>query len=574
MMVDMRGLACGTLCLGIAGCLLGCGPAKSDRAPAAPAEPWFVEITREAGLDFVHDAGPVGDYFLPQVMGSGAAVFDFDGDGRLDIYLVQNAGPNSASRNRLFRQLPDGRFKDVSAGSGLDIAGWNMGVAVGDVNNDGRPDVLVTQYGGCRLFLNNGDGTFTDVTQAAGLDNPLWGSSAAFFDYDRDGWLDLVIVNYLAYDRSVDCFTASGRKVFCHPNSFQPTVTKLFRNLGRQKDPPGVRFEDVTVRSGLYKQAGPGLGVYCADFNGDGWPDIFVANDSKPNHLWINRRDGTFVEEALQRGLACNRVGLNEANMGVAVGDVNGDGLFDVFVTHLTEETNTLWLQRPRGMFRDATVSSGLASPTWRGTGFGTVLADFNHDGHLDLAVVNGRVTEPRAANVGERSFWSVYAERNQLFVNDGKGRFGDISPENEPFCGRAEVSRGLVCADIDGDGALDLLVTTVAGPARLFRNVAPRRGHWLKVRAVDSALKRDAYGAEITAFVGDRQFRRIIQPGYSYQCSNDPAAHFGLGDASRVDRLRVLWPDGSEEQFAGQPTDQSIVLRKGEGQKPGPGGG
>src|SRR5262249_18605972 len=196
----------------------------------------------------------------------------------------------------------------------------------------------------------------------------------------------------------------------CHPNSFQPTVTKLFHNLGPQKDQPGVRFEDVTVRSGLYKQAGPGLGVYCADFDGDGWPDIFVANDSKPNHLWINRRDGTFVEEALQRGVACNRIGLNEANMGVAAGDVNGDGLFDIFVTHLTEETNTLWLQQPRGMFRDATVSAGLASPRWRGTGFGTVLADFNHDGHLDLAVVNGRVTEPRAGNVGEHSFWSIYA--------------------------------------------------------------------------------------------------------------------------------------------------------------------
>jgi hypothetical protein len=311
------------------------------------------------------------------------------------------------------------------------------------------------------------------------------------------------------------------------------------------------------------------LGVYCADFDGDGWPDLFVANDSKPNHLWVNRRDGTFAEEALLRGVACNRVGQSEANMGVAAGDVNGDGLFDLVVTHLTEETHTLWLQQPRGMFRDGTVPAGLASPRWRGTGFGTILADFDHDGDLDLALVNGRVTEPRANVARNRPFWSVYAERNQCFANDGTGRFRDVSLENESLCGRAEVSRGLACGDIDGDGALDLLVTTIAGPARLFRNVAPKRGHWLQVRAVDPALNRDAYGAEITVVAGERRYRRLVQPGYSYLCSNDPRVHFGLGDAPHHDRVVVRWPDGTEEVFPGGEANQTLLLRKGERRRP-----
>src|SRR5262249_53818701 len=263
--------------------------------------------------------------------------------------------------------------------------------------------------------------------------------------------------------------------------------------------------------------------------------------------------DGTFKEEAVLRGLAYDGLGRAQANMGVALGDVDGDGSFSLYVTHLTDETNTLWKQGPRGTFRDRTGPAGLVGARWRGTGFGTVLADFDHDGLLDLAVVNGRVEHGQrsaaeahvAADVAE--FWKPYAERNQLFANEGRGRFRDLSPDNAAFSGSARVSRGLAVGDFDGDGALDLLVTTVAGPARLYRNVAPNRGHWLLVRALDPALKRDAYGAEITVVAGSRRWLRWVNPGYSYLCSNDPRAHFGLGSTERVDTLEVIWPDGTE---------------------------
>jgi hypothetical protein len=531
-------------------------------------------MTDEVGLHFVHDAGPVGSYFFPQLMGSGAALFDFDNDGRLDIYLIQNGGPDSPSTNRLYRQGSDGRFVDVSAGSGLDVAGYGMGVAVGDVNNDGRPDLLLTEYGRVRLFLNNGDGRFSDVTRDAGLDSLHWGSSACFFDYDRDGWLDLVVANYISYAPARPCTDATGTRDFCGPTSFPGTVTNLYRNRsGRQGiAAETVRFEDVTWKSGLGRLPGPGLGVVCADFDGDHWPDIFVANDAKANRLWINRHDGTFQEEGVVRGIAYSGLGRAEANMGIALGDVDGNGAFDVFVTHLTEETHTLWKQGPPGLFSDRTVAAALSRSRWRGTGFGTVLADFDCDGWPDLALVNGRVkrmpifgTDP-AADPGLDRFWAPYAERNQLFANEGNGRFRDVSPQNSSFCGTARVARGLACGDVDGDGTPDLLVTTTAGPARLYRNVAPQRGHWLIVRAIDPSLRRDAYGAEILVRAGGRRWKSWINPGYSYLCSNDPRAHFGLGKADQVDAISVVWPDGVEETFPGRAADQVVVLRKGVG--------
>jgi hypothetical protein len=446
--------------------------------------------------------------------------------------------------------------------------------------------VLLTEYGRIRLFRNNGNGTFSDVTKDSGLENSPWGTSAAFVDFDRDGWLDLVVVNYVAYDPARACSTGE-QPDFCGPNVFKGTVTKLFRNLGparhptlspttggegkvRGSDDKGtcVRFEDVTDSSGLGRKIGPGLGVVCADFNGDGWPDIFVANDGKPNHLWINQRNGTFTEEAELRNVAYNGAGQSLGNMGVAIGDVDGKGAFDLFVTHLTEESNTLWRQEPRGRFEDRTVAARLASPSWRGTGFGVVLADFDHDGALDLALANGRVLLGTVRDVPRLDpFWAPYAERNQLFANDGSGHFRDLSP-SDPFGQPWGVSRGLACGDLDGDGAVDLLVTTVAGAARVYRNVAPKRGHWLIVRAVDPALRRDAYGATVAITAGGRRWMGSITPGQSYLCSHAPHAHFGLGQCERIESIAVRWPDGdvAEEIFPGGAADRLVVLRRGLG--------
>jgi hypothetical protein len=556
--------------------LLGVGGYCFLRTPSSTLEGgedlWFTDVTDEIGLDFVHDAGDLSKYLQPQIHGSGVAVFDFDGDGRPDLFFLSYGGPSSQSTNRLYKNMPDGTFKDVTAGSGLGVAGYNTGVIIGDVNNDGFPDVLVTQMGGVKLFLNNGNGTFRDITEESGLKNPLWATSANFFDYDRDGWLDLVVVNYLEFDPTQPCQNPMGKRDYCGPKQFPSTVSKLYRNLGRNADQAvdKVRFEDVTVAAGLATAPGPGLGVYCADFNGDGWPDIFIANDGKPNHLWINQKNGTFTQDAFNSGIAVDAMGNAQAGMGVAVGDVDGDGLLDVYVTHLSAERNTLWMQGPqRGRFRDQTARAGLLATEWRGTGFGTVMRDFDNNGWLDIAVVNGSVAQQATAtNPDLGNHLQYYGERNQLFRNEGKGVFRDISSRNKPFCGTPNVARALASGDLFGTGAMDLVVTTVAGRARVFRNVAPDRGHWLLVQALDPRLKRDAYGAEIRIQVGERQQLRIINPGDSFQSSSDPRAHFGLGKSARYDAIRVLWPDGLSELFPGGEADRNLVLRRGEGKE------
>ncbi|MHB1422546.1 MAG: CRTAC1 family protein [Gemmataceae bacterium] len=572
----MRCLPIFAVCLLLAVWGLGChreAAETSETTQAIADAVWFRDDTDKIGLDFRHEAGPVGRYFMPQIMGSGAALLDFDNDGRFDLYIVQNAGPDSGARNRLYHQAKDGRFEDVSAGSGLDIAGYGMGVAVGDVDNDGWVDVYVSQYGGGRLFRNRGNGRFDDVTPTAGVEQPCWGTSCAFVDYDRDGWLDLIVVNYVDYDPSRSCGPASGKGDYCHPLAFPGSDARLFHNLGRDAKGRWRGFEDVTVAAGLARRA-PGLGVVCADFNGDGWPDILAANDAAANHLWINRRDGTFADESMMRGVAFDGLGNAQSNMGVTIGDVDGDGRFDLFITHLTSETHTLWRQNAKGLFKDFTVASGLATTHWRGTGFGTILADFDCDGALDIAVVNGRVSRGSAASGGGLTpYWNRYAERNQLFHNDGNGVFRDISRGNTAFCGDFAVSRGLVWGDFDDDGGIDVLTTAVSGPARFYRNVAPGRGHWLIVRARDPARKRDAYGAVVSFKTRERQWIGLINPGQSYLCSGDPRAHFGLGAIDRIDEIRIDWPDGPVEEateiFPCGQLDRVLVVERGKGHKP-----
>lgn len=566
--------SCSCLFVGMAAAILaGCRTAKIESPPTAAGAAWFEDVTERVGVHFTHDAGPIPTdrYFLPQIIGSGVALLDYDGDGRLDLYFIQNGGPESKSPNRLFHQDSNGNFRDVSAGSGLDVTGYGMGVAVGDVNNDGRTDVVLTEFGRLRLFVNQNTGSFSEISESAGLKDPMWGTAASFLDYDRDGWLDLVVVHYVQFDGARICSGPARDPDFCHPSSFPGTVTRLYRNCSNKTaQAPStsgtIRFEEVTVSAGLSQTPGPGLGVLCSDFNGDHWPDIFVANDARPNRLWVNQQNGTFKEEAIVRGLAYSGLGQAQGNMGVAYADVDANGLPDLFVTHLSDELHTLWLQEARGRFQDRTAFAGLARRA--GTGFGTVLADFDRDGSCDLAIVNGRVSRKNnAARVNPADIWSGYTETNQLFRNDGGGRFIDVSAANADLCGRPNIGRALAVGDLDGDGALDLVTTGVGEPARIFRNVAPSPGHWLMVRALDSAHgQRDAYGTKVAIQCAERRWERYLNPAHSYLCSNDPRLHFGLGAAVRVDRLVVTWPDGTEESFPGTEVDRLLVLKKGEG--------
>ena len=547
--------------------LIGCERGTRD-TPQSGAPEWFRDITARSGVEFTHIAET--NYFMPNQMGAGVALLDFNNDGRLDLYFVQNGWKDSSARNQLFEQQSNGSFKNVSDGSGVDVTGRGMGAIAGDVNNDGLSDLVVTEYGATRLFQNLTNGKFREVTSEARIDNPQWAVPASFIDFDRDGRLDLVVGNYLDYDPTMECHDIQGRRDFCAPYAFAPVMTRLWRNI---TDAPGAtpKFEDRTVSSGLAGVPGMALGLVCGDFNGDTWPDIFCADDGRPNRLFINQRDGTFLEQAGIRGLAFNMMGQTAANMGVAYADVDTDGLGDLFITHLSEEFHALYRQDRPGLFIDTTSASGLQQQAWRGTGFGTVLTDLDLDGALDLAFVNGLIRRalPNQTPVlsGVSSWWARYAQRPQLFANDGAGKFRDISSTNPAFCGHAIVGRSLAVGDLNNDGAPDLVVGGVGGPAKIYENTAQRRGHWLRLRLVEPACGgRDSIGAEVLVHAAGRRFWTLLQPATSYLSSNDPTLHFGLGRADKIDLVEVRWPDGTAEQFAGVPVNQLTTLKKGSG--------
>ena len=541
----------------VAGVALAAGVA----APARAEEPWFVDGAAASGLAFEHDPGVGGKFFMPESLGSGAALFDYDGDGDLDVYLVNGSrrgedGGRAPLVNRLFRRDADGRYHDVTAASGLGDAGYGMGVAVGDVDGDGDPDVYVTNYGPDALYRNDGDGTFTEVTAAAGIDSPAWGSSAVFFDADGDGDLDLYVANYLAYDPRVVCTDAAGRPDYCGPAGFPGLPDQLYRNDG------GGRFADVSVASGVARAAGKGLGVVSADFDGDGRADVYVANDGEANQLWINRGDGTFEDRALLEGAALNALGRAEAGMGIALGDADGDGALDLFVSHLRAETNTLYRGAGALGFIDATAATGLAGPSLPWTGFGTAFADLDQDGDLDLVVVDGRVTRgPPVAGELPAGFWAPYAEPALLFRNDGHGRFAEVGAQAGADFARPANARGLAAGDVDDDGDVDLLECVEGGPVRLLLNRFPGLGHGLEVRVVDAASGRDAAGALVTVAAGGRTMQRVVAPAGSYLSSGDPRVHFGLGAATAVDELRVRSPAGDEVAYRDLPADRELVV-------------
>ena len=531
-------------------------------------EPLFTEMTNQVHLDFVHEPGAEGGFFMPESMGSGGALFDFDNDGDLDIFLVQ-AGFHSPSgsegkfANRLYQQETDGTFTDITAQAGLEDTGYAVGVAIGDLDNDGHLDIFVSQYGPDVIYRNDGQGRFRNVTPQSGISGDAWSASALFCDYDADGFLDLYVTHYVSYNPKRRCERDDGSLDYCAPKVFRGTADALYHNEG------DGTFTDVTVLAGIQRVTAPGLGVACFDYNEDGRVDFYVANDGAANQLWENQGNGKFVDRAFLYGVALNGFGMAEAGMGVAIGDIDVDGDFDLFVTHLSAETNTLYRNEKAGRFQDVSAMAGLAASSLSRTGFGTGFLDYDHDGDLDMAVVNGRVMrQPVTAGADVSSYWNPYAEPNLLLRNNGRGKFEDPGASCGSFCSQIEVSRGLALGDVDNDGDLDMLVTATGGPARLFKNDAEKRGHWLLIRAFDPSLERDAYGSVITVVAGGKRYMRIADPGYSYISSNDPRAHFGFPAGVEVERILVRWPDGQEEAFPAVEVDRAIVLKKGEGRR------
>jgi hypothetical protein len=549
-------------------------------------EPIFAEVADRVGLKFRHYNGMTGKLFLPEIMGAGGALFDFDNDGDLDVFLVQGnvldpaTQPNATlfpwresgpPRGKLFRNDlvvgKDGsrklQFTDVTEKSGIRAGGYGMGAAVGDINNDGRPDLYVTNLGSNQMFLNNGDGTFTDVTKKTGTDDTRWSTSASFFDYDRDGWLDLMVVNYAVFSAATSptCYAATSAKDYCTPRAFRAPGNRLFHN---KRD---GTFEDVTVSAGVAEEFGHGLGIVTADFDADGWPDIYVANDGDPNQLWINQKKGTFKNEALLAGAAVNRDGKTEAGMGVDAGDFDGNGTDDIFVTHLMDETNTLFTNLGNGLFEDRTREAGLGKPGRRFTGFGTAFFDYDNDGWLDLFVTNGAV-QLLPELMRENDPFPL-DQPNQIFRNLGNGAFAEVSDRGGEDFQALEVGRGAVFGDIDNDGDTDVLVTNNNGPAKLFLNQIGNRNHWLGLKLLGQS-GRDMLGARVQIVINRNSvlWRRARTDG-SYLTANDPRVLAGLGAATRVESVSVYWPDGSSEEWKALPVDRYITLTQGTAKKP-----
>jgi hypothetical protein len=499
-------------------------------------------------------------------MGSGCGWIDYDQNGLLDLYLVNGAAtrvysPSRPLRSTLYRNNGDGTFTDVTGKAGVGAEDlFGMGVAVGDYDNDGFPDLVVLGYGRCILYHNNGDGTFTDVSAAAGVENSgRWASSAAWFDYDNDGRLDLVIANYVDWspDRNFYCGDAGpGMRSYCHPDDFHGQPPTLYHNNG------DGTFTDVSKSSGVGLKGGNGLGVVTFDYDDDGWQDIFIANDHMPNFLFRNNRDGTFREVGYAAGVAVSSDGQFEAGMGIDAADATGSGRMDLIVTHLDMQLARFYQNLGDQTFDDATLRSKIGYSTYHMSGFGARVMDNDNDGARDLFMANGHVLD----NIERYHADTRYAEPKLMFHNNGRGVFENVSDQLGPDFLLPRVSRGAAIADFDNDGDLDILVSNNGQVPQLLRNDGGNTNHWLEIFLIGTKSNRDGVGARVKLSAGDLVLYDQRKGGMSYQSAQDPRLHFGLGQHSTVDSVEILWPSGSVTKLANLKSDQIIAIKEGVG--------
>lgn len=534
------------------------------RAAPAQRRAWYRDVAAARGLDFIHTSGASDDRFFPEIMGSGGLFLDFDNDGWLDLFLVDGgsfADPAAArrARHRLYRNRGDGTFQDVTAASGIRHRDYGMGACAGDIDNDGLIDLYVTSVGANALYRNTGNGRFADVPKAGGAEGGTWSTSCAFVDVDRDGFLDLFVTNYVDAQRGKNEFCGvSGPppiRDYCHPLIYPPLTSALYRNTGHGT------FEDVSARSGVGGHRGNGLGVAVTDVDSDGWPDVFVANDSMPNFLFHNEHNGTFSEIAELAGVAVAADGKARAGMGTAFADFAGTGRPGLIVTNHETEMHSLFLNLGGRLFSDDTVRSGVGPVTRPYVGFGVAFIDYDNDMRLDIAIANGNVM----ANAALLRAGAKYGQRNLLLHNTGD-RFVDMKEAAGPGFSGELVSRTLAAGDIDNDGDLDLLITNNGAAANLLLNDGGNAGNAILVRAIGDKSNRSAIGARLVLTIGQQRLQREVQSGSSYLGQNDLRVHFGLGTALRADRLEVRWPSGVVETLQNIAANQLVTVQEGKG--------
>ena len=527
------------------------------------SSPTFINVAPAAGVTFTQVNGASAARHLPEIMGSGGLFFDYDNDGWTDIFLVDggslvDSAINGRARHRLFHNRGNGTFEDATARSGIAHTQYGMGTCAADYDNDGFADLYVTNVGPNALYHNNGGKSFADVTRTAGVGSSSFGASCAFADVDRDGYVDLFVVNYVdaRLDNNVFCGDAAAKiRVYCHPLNFAPLASVLYRNNGNGT------FTDISQKAGIAAHRGNGLGVVIGDYDDDGWPDIFVANDTTPNFLYHNEGGGIFKEVALASGVSVASDGRPRAGMGTDFGDYDGDGRLDLFVTNHELETHTLFRNLGKGLFAETTTESGIGVETLPYVGFGTQFFDADNDGDFDLAIVNGHVMN----NSGHFRPGSKEAQRKLLFRNDGGGRFKEIGRTAGSGFAVEAVGRTLVAGDIDNDGALDLLVTNNGGPAELLRN-AGSGNNALLLTLVGTKSNRSAIGARVKITAGGVTQLREVKAGSSYLGEGELRIHAGVGHASRLDRVDVRWPAGTTEVFRNLAINERVTITEGKG--------